>query len=180
MRMMILLSVWLSVTTLAQSLTAPNPAAPAGLAQLDWIMGEWDLVSKSKQRDGSYSSHKANSKVYYALDGFAIMDEFRALDDQNQVVFRGVSFRTFVPATGKWSIKWVMANESGMTDIVAEFKDGTLVMEGKGTDGFGPFLEKAVYFDISEDHYSFKLDRSYDGGQTWIEGMNLIEATRIK
>ncbi|MCB1043432.1 MAG: hypothetical protein KDC35_10855 [Acidobacteria bacterium] len=170
---------WMVIFVSCMCWAQQGPDLPPEAAQLDWFIGEWDLTSKSLRRDGSYTSHKATSTVYRALDGYALLDEFRAYNDQNQVVFRGVSFRTYIPETGKWAIKWVMANEAGMTDLTAEYKNGELVMEGKGSDGMGAFLERAVYYNISADHYSFKLDRSYDGGKTWIKGMNLIEATRI-
>ena len=172
--MIVFLQAW------AQEGAGRNPNAPAETAQLDWMIGEWDLVSKNKMQDGSYFTHKATSTVYYVLDGYAIMDDFRALDDKGNATFRGTSFRTFDPRAKKWSIKWVMAGEPGMTDIVAEMKDGKLVMEGKGYDGYGKFLERAEYYDLSDDHYSFRLARSYDGGTTWIEDLNLIEATKKK
>jgi len=151
----------------------------AGPGQLSFFIGAWSLESQSLQRDGSYISNKARSDVYRTLDDAAIQDDFRLLDDDGQVVFRGTSFRTFVPQTGKWAIKWVMAGEPGMTDITATWTGKELLMEGRGYDGMGEFLEKARYFDITADSYEFALSRSYDGGETWIENMNLIHATRI-
>lgn len=161
--------------------------APAGYAeeraaspsQLDFFLGAWSLESESLQRDGSYVTNRARSDVYRTLDGAAIQDDFRLIDADGQVVFRGTSFRTFVPATGTWAIKWVMAGEPGMTDITARWTGEELVMEGRGYDGLGEFLERARYFDITDDSYEFELSRSYDGGEFWIERMNLIHATRI-
>lgn len=156
-----------------------HPDAPDGFHQLDFFIGAWALESESLQADGSYTSDRARSDVYYALDGFIIQDDFRVLDEEGKAVFRGTSFRTYVPQTDTWAIKWVMAGEPGTTDITARWTGEELLMEGEGSDGGGQFLERARYFDITGDSYEFELFRSYDGGETWIENMNLIHAKRI-
>ncbi|HKJ17790.1 MAG TPA: hypothetical protein VJ984_10600 [Xanthomonadales bacterium] len=150
-----------------------------GHEQLDFFIGAWNLESESLQQDGSYVTNLARSDVYQSLDGAAIQDDFRLLAEDGQVVFRGTSFRTYVPRTGKWAIKWMMAGEPGMTDITATWTGEELLMEGQGYDGMGEFLEKARYFDITDESYEFVLSRSYDDGETWIENMNRIHATRI-
>lgn len=171
------LALLVAVPLLAQQ--QAHPDTPGGFHQLDFFIGAWALESESLQADGSYTSHRARSDVYYALDGFVIQDDFRVLDADGKAVFRGTSFRTYVPQTDTWAIKWVMAGEPGTTDITARWTGEELLMEGEGSDGGGQFLERARYFDISEDSYEFELSRSYDGGETWIENMNLIHAKRI-
>lgn len=173
-------STALLVLSLAQSVSAPHPQAPAELSKLAFFVGAWDLNSQSLQRDGSYTSHKARSDVYWALDGMALIDEFRSIDANGDTVFRGLSFRTWDVQNQRVAIKWVMANSSGMTDIQAKWKDGELHMEGRGYDEGGEFLERARYYEISVDSYRFELSRSYDNGEHWVEGMNLIEARRIE
>ena len=178
MRTSTLLTLGLALMSTVAS-AATEQADAAGPHQLDFFIGAWSLESESLQRDGSYVSNTARSDVYRTLDGAAIQDDFRMLDGDGQAVFRGTSFRTFVPQSGKWAIKWVMAGEPGMTDITATWTGEELVMEGHGYDGMGKFLEKARYFDITDDSYEFVLSRSYDEGETWIENMNLIHAKRI-
>ena len=70
-------------------------AAPASLAEdqtggpndLSFFIGEWDIVSKDIQRDGTYAESRAKSHAYPFLDGSAIMDEWRSLDADGNVVF---------------------------------------------------------------------------------------------
>lgn len=131
------------------------------------------------QRDGSYAASKARSDVYWALDGRALIDEFRSIDANGNTVFRGLSFRTWDVRNEHFGIKWLMANESGMTNIRAYWREGELHMEGSGNDEAGEFLGRARYYDIGPDSYRFERSRSYDGGETWIEDMNLIEARCI-
>lgn len=157
-----------------------NPAAPPETAQLDWMIGNWDIVSKDLQPDGSHTTSKARMTIYYVLDGFAIQEDFRALDQQGKVVFRGMAVRSFDPVAKQWTITWLMANVPGITEVIGEFKDGQFIQTGKGFDGMGKFISRATYSGIGPDHFSFKLDRSYDNGKTWLEGFNLIEAERME
>jgi hypothetical protein len=71
-----------------------------------------------------------------------------------------------------------MAGRKGLTDIQAEWKDGKLVGKGEGYDGYGSFKERFEYYNISDNSYTFRMDRSYDGGETWLKNFNRIEATR--
>jgi len=163
----------------AEPATGRNPNAPPQTAQLEFFVGEWDLTTKNLQPDGSFVEGRARSTVHWALDGFVLQDDYRALDAQGRVVFRGTSLRSYDVVQGRWTITWVMANIAGHTQISARMNEkGELVMEGKGHDPYGDFLEKARYYDISEDRYSFDLARSYDGGSTWLDDFGHIEATR--
>ncbi len=158
----------------------PNPEAPPETSQLAFFIGEWDITAKTKRPDGTYYLNKARSNAYYILDGFAIRDDYRALDAGGNVVFRGAGFRSYDPGKKKWTIMWIMANQPGYTHIEAKMVGGRLTSTGKGYDGSGPFLERYTYYIISEDHYSFKMDRSYNEGKTWIEDFVLLEAGKVR
>jgi len=158
-----------------------NPKAPPETKQLEFFIGDWDIETSSIQRDGSFVKGHARSHVSWAFDGFALQDDWNQLDAEGNVIFRGTSIRSFDPVKKKWTITWVMVNVSGYTGITAEMNEkGEFVMNGRGHDPLGDFLERARYYDIKDDHYSFDLARSYDGGKTWIEKFGHIEATRVK
>lgn len=155
-------------------------AQPAGLQKIDFFIGAWDLNTTSIQPDGSFAKGRARSEVSYILDGWAMQDNFLLLGQDEQVIFRGTSIRSFNAQTGKFQIVWVMPGYNGITDISAEWTDGKLISTGKGYDGGGEFLERFEYYDITDDSYKFRMDRSYDGGNTWIENFSRLEATRIR
>ena len=72
----------------------------------------------------------------------------------------------------------MMANVSGETVIEGGMVDGEFHMKGEGRDPGGAFLERARYYDISEDGFRFFMERSYDGGENWISPFNEFVATR--
>lgn len=146
------------------SLKQRHPDAPAETAQLEFFLGKWEVRGQDQDPN---SPPRARTHAYYILDGFMIQADYRALDPAGNVVFRGTSLRTYDPQKGAWSIKWVMANNSGYTDIVARMKDGELVSTGKGVDGGGEFIERYRFYDIRKNSYKFEMERSYDGGKTW-------------
>ena len=164
---------------LLASINAPALLAqPAGLEQLEFFIGKWDLKTTDVRPDGSFATGRARSEVRYILDGHAIQDDFLMLGEDDSIIFRGTSIRSYNPRTGKYQIVWIMPGIRGITDINAEWKDDRLVSTGKGYDGSGEFLERFEYYDITQDSYSFKMDRSYDGGKSWIENFSRIEAKR--
>jgi hypothetical protein len=72
----------------------------------------------------------------------------------------------------------MMANVEGYTELDAEVIGGEVHTTGKGRDPEGELVERGRYHDISGDGYSFTLDRSYDGGKTWIRPIVSFRATR--
>lgn len=157
----------------------PNPNASSGVAKLSAFAGQWDLTTYDRMPDGSVAVGKANSDAYFILDGYALQDDFRVLDETGRVVFRGTSIRTYDSTNDRWLVRWLMVDDPGMTEIEGEFtEDGRFVGTGKGSDGVGDFLERFTYTFPSEDRYVFVMSRSYDGGQTWLENFNRIEAVR--
>lgn len=151
-----------------------------GLKKLDFFVGEWELTTKASRPDGTVAMGKARTKAYYILDKAAIQDDFYALDPNDNVVFRGTSIRSFNNQTGKYQIVWIMPGVTGITDISGVMTNGKLVTTGKGYDGNGEFLERFEYYNIQPDSYSFKMDRSYDGGQSWMLNFSTFDAKRVK
>lgn len=161
-----------TVAALADSRLRPD--------DLDFFIGEWEITSSDYMPDGTYAVSKATSKAYAILDGAAIFDEWRSLNENGDVIFRGASYRTWLPREEKWRIIWMMAHVDGETVIDARKVGDDIVMQGEGDDPMGAFHERARYYDISENGFKFTMDRSYDGGKTWITPFNEFEAVRKK
>ncbi|MGE0552835.1 MAG: DUF1579 family protein [Gemmatimonadales bacterium] len=152
------------------------------LAELAFMVGRWSLALEDRQPNGSIRRSRGTSEVRLVLDGRALQDDFRALDAAGRVVFRGTSFRAPNPRTGGWSIKWMMVGDPGYTIIEAVFDSAgrTLTGTGRGEDLAGRFEERFVYRFHGADRYEFDMDRTYDGGKSWIVGFSRIEAERLR
>lgn len=147
-------------------------------AAFDFLLGDWDIDMEVVPQ-GAPIGRRATMRAYRFLDGSAILDEWRHFDQLgDEVVFRGAGFRTFVPDTDRWYVVWMMAEVEGYSELSAELVHGELRTTGRGRDASGQLVERGRYFDISDQGFSFTLDRSYDGGTTWIRPFVAFRATR--
>ena len=142
-----------------------------------YFNGEWEVVTKSLRRDGTYDIGRARVSNYLVENGNFTVSEFRQLALHDSVIYSGISLETFDPASGTSYISW-MVNGSPHQTWIVQNADGTA--SGKGIDGIGEFLERSHFLEIKPDWYSWQMDRSYDDGKTWIPGFALLEFRRIK
>ena len=143
----------------------------------DFVLGDWD-ITMLVMPEGSTVGRRAVSHAHRILDGTAVLDEIRHVDDDGEVNFRGASFRTYLPDRDRWYVLWMMANVEGYSELHAQLVDGELHTEGRGRDPGGALVERGRYHDISRDGYSFTLERSYDGGETWVRPFVAYRAVR--
>jgi len=144
----------------------------------DFLLGDWD-VEMQVLPQGATIGRRATLRASRFLDGTAILDELRHLDQAGEhIVFRGSAFRTFVPETGHWYVIWMMAGVEGYSELTAELLQGEVRTTGRGRDPGGELVERGRYFDITDRSFSFTLERSYDGGTTWIRPFVTFRATR--
>ena len=158
----------------------PNPKAPSETIQYTFMIGTWDCVIKSRLPDGSTREGTAVWKAHFILDGWAIQDEWVSHDESGKPAFFGINIRSFNPVLKKWECRWLPAGTLQWKHFLS-WKDGeTMVMEGEGEDQRGAFVDRNTFFDIESDSWSWRKDRSYDGGKTWHRAIATIEAKRGK
>jgi hypothetical protein len=145
----------------------------------DFLLGEWE-VEMLTVPEGSTVSRRATLSVHRILDGTALLDEIRHVDEAGQVNFRGATFRTYLLDRDRWYVLWMMANIEGCTELEAQVIDGEVHTTGKGRDPWGELVERGRYYDISSDGFSFTLERSNDAGKTWIRPFVSFRASRRK
>lgn len=153
--------------------------APEETAQFEFLVGDWDCTTKSLKPDRSgFVEGKGRWIGYYILGGWAIQDDWSS-PGPGGLIFHGTNVRSFNPQTKKWDNRWVAAGSLQWKYYEAEKKGDTMVMiGGEGEDPNGKFIDRNVFHNITADSWSWRKDRSYDGGETWFEGVSFIEATR--
>lgn len=173
--------LWLTVSALPVACGEVRQAEVMKMGRnanaFDFLLGGWE-IAMLVMPEGTTVGRRAISQVHRILDGTALFDEIRHLDEAGQVNFRGASFRTYVPDSDVWYVVWMMANVEGYSALRAEVVDGEVRTTGQGRDPGGELIEQGRYHDISADGYSFTLDRSYDSGKTWMRPFVSFRATR--
>ena len=124
---------------------------------------------------GNSQSNHDRSAQYCFFDGRADLVEYRSLDANGRAVFHGVSVTIWNAERSGGRTLWAMVGVDGWTDIQVHWQDRQLVSTGQGHDPEGAFDERwTTTFTPGGDQH-FVMDRSFDGGQTWVAPKNIIE-----
>lgn len=179
-RIMTVAALLFTGSTAAGDYGSLNPAAPEETRQFEFIVGNWQCATRFMDDEGNYHEGEARWEGFYMLDGWAIKDIWHStLPDGN--TFQGINIRSFNPETKKWDNRWLPQYTLAWKYYESEMVGNTMVMTGgAGSDENGDFIERNTFYDIEADSWKWRKDRSYDGGNTWIEGLGFIEATRIR
>lgn len=167
---------------------------PAGLNQharmenllWDRLMGKWNgeghqLVDTLTKKYVDFPS--ATWTFRYGYDGFCIQDDW--LPDINYGgTYSGPAIRGYDPLKKEWHMTFIPINAGrSATWLMKGNFDENLELEGyfEGTDAQGrSFKQKIYFYNIQNDRFSWKADRSYDGGATWIEKFTYTECERLE
>lgn len=153
-----------------------SPDAPPETAQFDFLVGERHCTTQNMRPDGTLQDGpSATWTGYYILGGFAIQDDW-VRPGPDDTLFRGTNIRSFDPRTGKWDNRWLAAGSQQWKYYESEQVGDTMVMTGgAGVDAMDrAFLDRNTFHDTGAHGFSWRKDRSYDGGETWIEGVSVI------
>ena len=164
---------------------APTTAAPKEATQFDFLVGQWELVAVPKATTLAQRLHGAPKlpgtwKAWRALDGFGIEDELRLTDASGNPVLFAHHVRFFESAKRRWSVSGVDVYKGMLTTSSAEWKNGEMTVTGSGTEADGrAYISRAVFTKITPSTFTYRLDRSYDNGKEWTEGVTRIDAKRV-
>jgi hypothetical protein len=130
----------------------------------EFMLGEWD-IEFDRLPEGAMAGRRATVHSEWILDHTAIFDEIRHLDEAGTVNFRGATFRTYVPDQDFWYVLWMTPAIEGFSEIHACGDETNEVRtSGKGKDPVGAFVEHGRYHEITDNAFSFELERSYENG----------------
>lgn len=166
----------------ARDLDHRNPGAPPETDQFAFLVGTWSCTTRSMLPDGSMvDGPPATWTGRWILDGYAIQDDWATTRPEGTRV-RGTNIRSFNPETRVWDNRWLANGTLQWQYFSAEQVGDTMVMTGgEGVDPQGrSYLDRNTFYDIGPDAWKWKKDRSYDGGETWLDGVAFIEATRAR
>ena len=149
-----------------------NAQAPEETAQFDFLIGDWDVDITWFPPQGEPNSYKAKWHNHWINDGFDVMQEWRG------PYITGTEFRHYDTKLGHWVGKNLYVGANWVNTTARMDGENMVVTIEASNPRDGEFLNRETYFDISENQWRMKSDRSYDGGKTWIKGAYEMTATR--
>jgi hypothetical protein len=165
----------LPAQTSAKSGEQLKAAFDAHKGDFDYLLGEWEFTSVSK----AYGKGRGYWTAV-RLETGAILDEFRVVGDDAETYYLTTTLRAYNAAQDRWELVGI-DGAGGLQDIGYGNRRGDEVqIEQKfGVAAGNPSMLRIRYFDIKPDRFSWKADRSNDGGKTWSKDDQQIEARRI-
>jgi hypothetical protein len=141
----------------------------------DYLLGDWEFTAVNQQ----YGKFRGYWSAVRLAEG-QILDEYRVTGDKGETFYVTTTLRAYNAVLDRWELVG-MDEGNGLQDIGTARRVGT---EMHLEQRFGimtpePSTWKIRYFDIRPEGFSWRADRSTDGGKTWVAGFMQIEARRV-
>lgn len=147
------------------------------MAGFDFAIGEWNYITKEKREDGSYLDWPlAHWKFWYILGTKNVQDEFIQPTPTGEEI-RGTGIRAYDSESKKWICRGVGTNNEQWSDYEAIDHGDSIVMSGISTQ-IPNAIERVTFSEYKADSWQRDLDISFDNGNTWLEKIAIVEATR--
>lgn len=164
----------------------PSPNAPPELSRFAFLIGKWRCEAKLKRDERAWENLKATWEGRYILDGYVIADEYRMTTPAGELLVLGLNLRSYDAKNKTWNMKWLNALAGTWVDLGPEELGGvkadekaiTYMMkeDARGRSVAAHVLTRATYTNISENHFTWRGERSNDA-KTWEEFL-VIECYR--
>ncbi|WP_375202259.1 hypothetical protein [Hyphococcus sp.] len=153
---------------------ARNPKASEGLAQYDFLIGDWD-VDIIWTPGAQKFQYKARWHNVWIVDGLVVMQEWRGPYQT------GAEFRSYDAETDSWSGYNIYPTYKGWTRATARVEGDRMIVLVEGfSDDKGAYVNRETYHDISEHTFTMYSEKSYDSGETWSPGDYSMTAVRSR
>lgn len=156
------------------ALRADGPAPGLGDAAdaYAWLIGSWEMDTVDYFPDGTRQEGRGEVHFAWVLEGRAIQDLWigpprgqrsrpPSPGDRNRY---GTTLRVYDPDLEAWRVTWL--NPVSLTEVrlVGRRQGDRIVQEGQRDDGT---LIRWTFNDITPDAFTWRGERSDDGGRTW-------------
>lgn len=167
---------------LAQETTLARPTPSASTEHdFDFMLGKWEFTAESKV-PGVPPKYHGRWTAERTGDATLVEDDFTALDDQGNRVYLGVTLRAFDAKAKRWTTAFVepvryREGPAAKWSLGTAWREGSEVREASLDE---QNRARAHFFDIAPDHFNWSMDRSADGGKTWITDFLRVQARRAR
>lgn len=152
-----------------------NAAFAAHRGDFDYLLGDWEFTSESKQY-GHFSGRWSAVRLEIGV----ILDEYRVLSDDGSTIYVTSTVRSYNSAADRWELIG-MDQGQGLLDFGTAHRvgDEMHIEQRFGVAESKSILMRVRYYNIQPDRFSWRADRSNDDGKTWTADFQRIEARRI-
>lgn len=167
----------------AKAQTAPprtaeqlKAAYDAHQAEFDYLLGDWEFSSDSKE----FGKGRGFWSAVRLAEGAQVLDEYRVVGDSGETWYSSSTLRSYNAHLDRWEL--VSAEEGGgLQSFGTARKVGAeMHIEQKfGVMSARPSSWRIRYYDIRPDRFSWAAEVSFDNGKTWQKDHLRIEARRI-
>src|SRR5579872_4514247 len=132
--------------------------------QLDFWLGDWD----TQDADSKDTTSVARTHVDPIAAGCAVHELYEQTDG-----LIGDSILSYDPVRKQWQQTWV-TNRGSIMAIYANFKDGTLFLEGEMHLRDGKMIQQRITWKAEGKGVRESAVLSKDGGKTWEPAFNVL------
>ena len=151
-------------------------AAPDHLHDFDYLLGDWEFTSASRE----FGTGRGYWSAVRLAEGAQILDEYRVVGDNDETFYVTRTLRVYNAAADRWELVSTDTG-SGLQNFGTGHRDGSemRIEQTFGAVTPNPSVLRIRYYNIRPDQFSWTADRSMDGGKTWTTKFQEIEAHRI-
>jgi hypothetical protein len=144
--------------------------------QMDWFIGEWDVQSRLLMDADAdeWLEETVTSTVTPMIGGHALLETFSGTYGGDPL--EGMSVRTYNATIGKWEQRWTDTGGGGFAQYTGEWTDDTGEFIAYSNRSFVPEADggpgedigvREIFYNIEQDRFSWRFERTTDGGDTW-------------
>lgn len=144
-----------------------NNNLPEEARQFDFLIGEWDAHHELFLPNGNHVKYSSTATAVYVMNGNAIM-EHDWFDARQGVTDAGTSLiRIYNRAMRRWECLF-LTNRNNANYYFGGVKEGEkIVLHGFETDVSSPAYSYFIFYNISENDYSWHGLQTKDKGKTF-------------
>jgi hypothetical protein len=159
-----------------QLMAAPAfPDAPEQASQFEFLIGEWDCEWTGFNKEGeALAPLPCRWSARYTFDGRMVQDDYRLWDSDQKLIFSGTTLRSYSPDKARWEFVFLGSQQPAWPRFHGRWEQGEMRIHAEGTDRQGrDFVSRIKFHKITSNSFEWRMDTSYDGGETWqLSGIN--------
>lgn len=130
----------------------------------DFWVGEWEL----SWTDNEGKEGKGINVIEKILDGKVIQEHFESTEGK-QKGYKGTSVSVYNPQRRSWHQAWA-DNQGGYINLRGSFDGSKRIFqtEPRTAPQGGTIISRMVFYDITENSFTWDWESSTDKGETWV------------